>query len=106
MNPKWGKRCYIVKSFGQGQRAQDLFKDMKQPAKDPHRFISEAPYRRRPRKIGAAETAESAVATAEVAVATAELAVAAAESAIATAVSAALFSASYRDMKRQWALFS
>ena len=46
-------------------------------------------YRRRPRKIGAAETA----------VATAELAVAAAQLAVATAFSAAPFSAAYGDME-------
>ena len=45
--------------------------------------FAQAPYRRRPRKIGAAETA---VATADSAVATAVSAVATADSAVATAV--------------------
>ena len=47
--------------------------------------VASSPYRRRPRKIGVAET----VATANSAAATAETAVATAESAVATAVSAA-----------------
>ena len=41
-NPKWRKRCYIVKSFGEGNSAEDLFAKMEKPAKEEPRYMSEA----------------------------------------------------------------
>ncbi|CAJ1390236.1 unnamed protein product [Effrenium voratum] len=41
-HPRWRKRCYMVKSFGQGNRATLLFQKMEKPAMKEHRFQSEA----------------------------------------------------------------
>ncbi len=41
-NPKWRKRCYIVKSFGEGNSAGGLFAKMGKPAKEEPRYMSEA----------------------------------------------------------------
>ncbi|CAL1133950.1 unnamed protein product, partial [Cladocopium goreaui] len=42
VHPRWQKRCYIVKSFGQGNQARMLFQKLEKPAMKEHRFQSEA----------------------------------------------------------------
>lgn len=42
VHPRWQKRCYIVKSFGQGNNAKMLFQKLEKPAMKEHRFQSEA----------------------------------------------------------------
>ncbi|CAK9027811.1 unnamed protein product [Durusdinium trenchii] len=42
IHPRFQKRCYIVKSFGQGNRAQMLFGKLEKPALKEHRYQSEA----------------------------------------------------------------
>eukprot|EP00439_Symbiodinium_sp_Y106_P081689 s297_g20.t2 len=42
VHPRWQKRCYIVKSFGQGNQAKMLFQKLEKPAMNEHRYQSEA----------------------------------------------------------------